>query len=91
MAAIALDVVATADDVATDIAAGGDEEDVTVTANGEEDDGELGTNAGGWEAATLVLAPGKAGELTDVITADGLKATGIEGEADEDSCKQGTW
>ena len=66
-----------------------------VTAVGDEEDGELGTNtdADGCEAATLVLAPEKAGEFTDVITATGLKETGIEGEADEavadeDSCKK---
>lgn len=93
MAAIALDVVATVDDVATDIAAGGDEEEVMVTAVGDEDDWEFGANAGGCVAATLVLAPWKAGVLTDVITAAGLKATGIEGEADgatadEGSCKE---
>lgn len=95
MAAIALGVVATTDDVATDVAAaaGGDKEDVMVIAVGDEDDGELGTNTGGCEAATLVLTPGKAGVLTDVITAAGLKATGIEGAADEDaenedSCKE---
>ena len=80
--------MATAAGVATDIVVGWEEEGVMVTAVGDEDDGELGTNKGGCEAATLVLAPEKAGEFTDVITATGLKETGIEGEADEAAAEE---